>query len=99
MVCLAIVCLLGALALGQQPQVLVKQTELPPPSEKTVTAQATQAEAAPAESDAPKQGEAQQPEAEAAEETASQPAAPSPASEPASDKRVAAFWLVLPGEL
>ena len=97
MVRLAIVCVWGALMLGQQPQVLVKQTELPPPSEATVTAQATQAEAAPAESDAPKEGEGQQPEA--AEGAAAEPAAPSPASEPASDKRVAAFWLVLPGEL
>ena len=93
MVRLAIVCLLGALALGQQPQVLVKQTELPPPAEATVTAQAQQADAAPAESDASKEEEGQQ------AKDALEPAAPSPASEPATDKRVAAFWLILPGEL
>jgi len=97
MVRLAIVGLLGALALGQQPQVLVKQTELPPPSEKAVAAQVTQAEAAPAKSESPKEGEGQPPKA--ADEAATKPAAPKAPSEPASEKRVAAFWLVLPGEL
>jgi len=84
---LALICLAGALAPGQQPPVLVEQTELPPPSETAVSAQA---EPAAAVSEAPKNDEGQEAPAEAASSSLE--------PEPASDQRVAAFWLILPEE-
>jgi hypothetical protein len=105
MTAFVIVAVLGGSLLGQQPQGLVTQTELPPPGADTAK---SRVEAAPAPAPQPAQKPAEKTrktrdgkEAAPAGAKSTEPKSETPLADvskkPAGAKRVAAFWIIIPG--